>query len=109
MSANGKFKSVGAIQRAHEKVGGRWFSPENMDFFRSRVYPGVYGGRFFVTSEKQGGCLTGNTYPRLYTVREATPDGDIGTPGEFQEFSTLKKAQAAAEELATPTEKEPTT
>lgn len=98
--AQANFKSIGAIQRANEKSGGCWFSPDTMAFFRSRTYPGVYGGRFFISSEKQTGCFTGNTHPRLFTIREVDVEGDIGTVGEFQEFRTLKKAQARAEELA---------
>lgn len=81
------------IARANSQAGQHFFEADTMRFFRSRVLEPVYGGRFFVTSEKNDG--PGYEYPRLYTVREFMPDGSIESLGEFQEYGTAAQARAA--------------
>ena len=73
-----------------------FFSPGAVQGFGSRIESALYGGRYFVTSER-----TYNGNGRLYTVREATQD-DIVNVGEFQQYRTLRQAIAAIEELLAP-------
>jgi hypothetical protein len=48
--------SVSEIKELHEKAGGFWFSPKTMSWWKTRICASsqVFGGRFFVTSDKPG-------------------------------------------------------
>lgn len=87
------YDSIDAIKAANEAVGQTWFGKAEMRFFDGRVYDEVYGGRYFVTSEK------GPDGVRKYSVRAADDDGYIETVGEFQGYATLDAARAAARKL----------
>lgn len=88
------FKNIAEIKAANKASGDNWFSPDTIAWWGCRVLDGVYGGRFFVTSEKVGDG------PRAYTVREVSPDGSINTVGEFRAYATALAAQDAARVLA---------
>jgi hypothetical protein len=88
--------SIGDIQRANRDAGHRFFSPDTMRFFGSRVMPTVYAGRFFITSERSGFDYNS---PRTYTVREFFPDASIETVGEFNAYKTPAQARAAIKRL----------
>ena len=91
------FNTIEDIKAAN--TGRGFFQPSAMRYFRSRVssriYPRPHGGAYFVTSERELNA------PRLYTVREATPDGRCHTaPGlTFQCFSTARAAHRWAAEF----------
>lgn len=91
------YRSIDDIEYANERRANHYFfAPDSMRFFSSRILHGVYGGRYFVTSER---CDWG-PYPRLFTVREALPSGKVEMVGEFQEFSTARAAKRYAESIA---------
>ena len=90
------FRSIDDIEHANERSGGHYFEPSTMRFFNSRVLDGVYGGRYFITSER---CDWGGDYARSYSLREALPSGRIETVGEFQQFATARAARKAAEAI----------
>ena len=90
------FHNINEIRRANRRHGGHWFEPETLRFFRSRVLPTVYGGRYFVTSEARG---FGGERRRGYTVREAENDGEIGTVGRFLQHATRADAIRAIRAL----------
>ena len=86
-------KNVETIRNTHK---GFWFSPDTMRFFRSRIEDdgNVYGGKFFITSER---AAYGE---RAYTVREYDLVRDeISTVGEFMGYATLEDAISRAKEL----------
>jgi hypothetical protein len=76
------------VKRAHEARGGRFFSPANMRAFRSRVGSEVYGGRYFITSEKEK-----DKSPRRYTVREIRDSADIMTVGKVMQHASWQQAR----------------
>lgn len=80
-------RTVRAVNKA---AGKHWFSQDSMRFFNSRVFECVYGGRYFVSSERCG------RHRRKYTVRMVDDDGLIHTVGDFQQYATRKQAHAAA-------------
>jgi hypothetical protein len=82
-----KYRSVTEIIKANEKAGLFFFDPGAMRFFDSRIESEVIGDNRFITSEQAG-----DEHPRLYTIREATPDGAVNTVGDFQEWPTLQDA-----------------
>lgn len=91
--AYGPMFSIDAIMRANRESGSHYFDADTMRFFGSRVLDTVYGGRFFVTSERTG---FDHNSPRAYTVREFMPDGSIETVGEFNAYATSGAAKTAA-------------
>jgi hypothetical protein len=86
--------NISDIQRMNRRTGHHFFDEETMRFFDSIVYQGVYGGRFFVTSEE------GPNKIRRWSVRRARPDGSILTVGDFQGHTSHDDAIEAAEEAA---------
>jgi len=89
------FQTIDEIKEAAGRKGSHWFSDEVLDFFNGKVYPRVYGGRVFVTSE-QGPT---DHFPRLWTLRLALDNGDILTVGKFQAFESHGAAVAAAKRI----------
>lgn len=91
--------TIQSIRNANAAAGGKWFSPENRRFFRSRICSRVHqgpGGVFFVSSEQ----LDDNS-PRLYTVRQAINGGArIKTAGDFQAYASRRAAHNAAARYA---------
>lgn len=87
--------SLTTIQMLHREVDGRFFSPDNMRFFASRISPIVYdgpGGVFFVTSEMCCGKP-----PRRYSVRRFNRETwDIETVHDYMGIATRRQAHAAA-------------
>ena len=89
------YRNVEEIREANAAAGLFFFSPSTMRFFDSRVGSRVYGGRYFVTSERFS-----EASPRLYTVRRAEDDGSIEDASGFQEYTTAAEARLAAIALA---------
>lgn len=89
------YHSMDEVRHANANAGYHWFEPETLRFFRSRVSDALYGGRYFVSSERFDAHS-----PRRYTVRRANDDGSIDTVGEFQGFRTHQQATARAKHLA---------
>lgn len=84
--------------KRYTESGSKFFSPEAMRFFNSRVGRErlVNGVLYFVTSEKMSDYYnhrTGEhyTYPRQYTVRKFE-NGSIDEVSEFGEFETSRQA-----------------
>lgn len=97
-----RYRCIEDVIRRNERAGGKWFSPDNMRFFSSRVQSAIYtnkrGEAFFVTSERDRYRTGGQR--RLYSVRVARLDGQIDTVGEFQGHATGRAAHAAARRAA---------
>lgn len=89
------FRTISEVKAANKAIDNHWFSRSTMKFFNSHVESGIYGGRYFITSERRELDM-----PKLYSIREALPDGDIKTVGEFQGFATLEDAKDEARRLA---------
>ena len=95
-----RFWDMSEVRRANEDRGHYFFEPATMRFFHSRIGGTLYGGRFFVTSE----CREPVETPRLFTVREAMPDGSIDTVGDFQAYADRRQAIAEIRRLLERTE-----
>jgi len=90
------FQTIEQIKDANQAAGYKFFEPDTLRFFDSRVSSEVYGGRYFITSEKSGFSST----IRAYTVRRANDDGTITTVSGFLQFPTAAKARTFARRLA---------
>lgn len=87
------------IKTANRGISKHWFSQSAMEFFdsiaHSTVYPDNAGGAYFITSERQG-----DEYPRLFSVRYCTAEGEISTIGDFQGYYTRVDAEIVAKKEA---------
>jgi hypothetical protein len=85
------FSTMTDIRAANKANQGHFFDREVMRVFRSRVESGVLYGQFFITSESYD-----DTSPRFYTVRVATPRGQVRTfnvPGSHNKHASLRSAK----------------
>lgn len=89
------FFTIKEVKQANKDLGHHWFSPDTIRFFNCRVLPTVYGGHYFITSEKYD-----YNSPRLYTIRFVSSDGSIDTVGDFQYYETAGQAKKAIKEAS---------
>lgn len=96
-----KFDDIAHVKAANRNLGHFFFERDTMRFFQTRLGSTLYGGRYFVTSERD------DTYglpawdgQRRYTVRRANGDGSISTVSVFGEYGTSATANAVAAQLA---------
>jgi hypothetical protein len=87
------FNNITEVKKANKEKGQHFFSKDTLAFFGSKVYPELYtveGRQFFITSEDNF-----NRTEKGYTIREAMPDGDVETIGDFLQYSTKEQATFA--------------
>ena len=89
------YTQINQIIRDAQTRGSHFFDDSTMRFFSSRILPTIYGGKYFITSERD----TYGDHQRAYTVRSAV-DGDINTVGKFCGWATLYAAKKEAKRLA---------
>jgi hypothetical protein len=87
--------TIAKIKSRNKSCGFHFFEKGAMGFFNSRVFPKVYGERFFLTSERFD-----SESPEFFTIRIANPDGSIDTVSDFQQYRTKTTAAAAARAMA---------
>lgn len=95
--SGGKMKdlTMDDVKRNNRDAGQFFFSPDTMEFFKSRTESKLLKQRYFVTSE-----CAGDDHPRLYTIREINHGGrEINTVGEFQGYKTEEEALEEIEEF----------
>lgn len=78
------------IKQANRAAGQHWFDAGTMRFFQTRVHNRIYGGRYFVTSERMPNG------DRVYTVRLARSDGGIETVGRLGQYASSEAAHNMA-------------
>lgn len=100
--------SISELKLIAANRGNHFFDADALRFFNSRIHSRIYGGHYFVTSEKRDGVYLSSGYvpgdPRAYSVREITWDGShisFDAVGEgFQGYATRDEAHRAARQLA---------
>jgi hypothetical protein len=91
------YDSIEAMKAANEAAGFTWFGAAEMQAFGTRVLPEIYGGRFFITYDTDGGSVKG------FTIRECEDDGDVHTARDSAGlcgYPTANTAKSAARKLA---------
>lgn len=96
------FKTIVEVKEANKQSGNHFFDRATMRFFNSRIESRLYGGKYFVTSERFSPELR-----RRYTVREATENGNVKTVNGFQGCKTLEDARGQCRQLAKEARREP--
>ena len=84
------FNNITEVKKANKAKGQHFFDKEALSFFGSKVFPELYtvaGRQFFITAEDKF-----NRTKKAYTIREALPDGDIQTVGEFLGYESKEQA-----------------
>ena len=89
------YSSMKEIIDANLDIGQRWFGEQESVFFNSVYHHEVYGGRYFVTSEKDNAPSPAWDGEIRWSIR-ACNDGRISTVGEFGAYGSLEEAQEAA-------------
>ena len=87
--------TIDMIKANNLLAGQYFFSRDTMRFFKSKVYPTIYGGKYFITRETDPRGRIG------YTIREAVDGGkNIKTVGGFHVITELAEAKKAARACA---------
>lgn len=84
------YRTMEDIRHMHQ---GHFFDKGAKRFFRSKIFPTVYGGRYFITREE-----VPYNYPK-YTIREVDAEGNIERVGEFNEIASLDEARRMVKQL----------
>ena len=95
MTDDFRFSNMADVRNANRELGHHFFDRDTMRFFDSKIVGALIGGRYFITSERFNA-----ESPRLYTIRKAQPNGDVGTVGAFQQYRTREAAYAEAKAMA---------
>ncbi len=91
-----EFKSTKEIKKFHEGNNKKFFDPDTLRWFNSRILHGVVHGRIFFTSERDS---YRDSNPRRYTVRMILQDRSIISLGGFDGFATNYEARKWAKAL----------
>ena len=93
---HGPFRTIAAIRQANKASGRYWFSRDTLEFFDSKIYPAIYGGYWFVSSEK----TSFDDYRRRYHVNQADKSGRILPRENTVHYPTKTAAIEAAKQAA---------
>lgn len=99
MLAGGGYADMSEVRAANARAGFHFFDPDTLRFFGSRIGGTLYGGRYFVTSERDPHGVAWNG-ERRYTVRAVESDGRVHTVGAFGAYGSRATAVRAAQALA---------
>ncbi len=92
------YTTTAQIKQANAKAGGKWFSKNNMEYFNTIIVRQVFGGRYFITSERDGWGMAWDGR-RRYSIRMVDEDAQIETVGEFGQYATKEAAIKAARRI----------
>ena len=90
------YTSINEIVSEANVAGSHFFDKKTLRFFGSRILRTIYGGCYFITSEKD---TYRDTNPRLYTIRKYEGGLGIETVGEFGQYTTKAQAVSAVKKL----------
>ena len=91
-----QYTSLSQIISEAETAGSHFFTRGAMRFFDSRILVKVYGGCYFITSERDN---YRDSNPRFYTIRKYEGGLGIETVGEFCQYATKAQAESAIKKL----------
>lgn len=90
------YKNIEEIISEAKSAGSHFFDESSMRWFNSRINRTIYGGCYFITSEKDN--MRPET-PRQWSIRIYKGGLDIDTVGKFCEFDSLREAVKAVKKL----------
>ena len=86
-------RHIDGVIEANKAAGGTFFEKRTVLYFKNKVLPTMYGGKYFISYD-----LTENEGKR-FTVRQVLQSGLIKTVGERHAYSSLSAAKDAIREL----------
>lgn len=88
-----EYKTLADVRQANKEIDHHFFDRNTMHFFGTKIESTLYAGRYFITSEQPPHG------PRLFTIREAQPDGQVKTVGDAHGFKFKDDAREAIRAL----------
>ena len=85
-------RHIDNVIERNKEVGGSFFDKRTVLYFKNKVLPTMYGGKYFISYD-----LTDEG--KRYTVRVALDSGKIGTVGERHGYASKASAKAAIKDL----------
>lgn len=85
-------RHIDGVIEANKAAGGTFFDNRTVLYFKSKVLPTMYGGKFFISYD-----LTDEG--KRYTVRKVLRSGLIGVEGERHAYASKLEAREAIAEL----------
>lgn len=86
-------RHIDAVIEANRAAGGTFFDKRTVLYFKDKVLPTMYGGKYFISYE-----LTDDGM-KLFTVRKVLRSGLIGVAGERGMYGSKADAVAAIKDL----------
>jgi hypothetical protein len=98
-----QYTSINQIISEAERAGSHLnagrettFSKATLRFFSSRIHSEIYGGCYFITSERDN---YRDSNPRFYTIRKYEGGLKVETVGEFCQYTSKAQAVSAVNKL----------
>ena len=91
-----QYTSINQIISEAERAGSHFFSKATLRFFSSRIHSEIYGGCYFITSERDN---YRDSNPRFYTIRKYEGGLKVETVGEFCQYTSKAQAISAVKKL----------
>lgn len=91
-----QYTSINQIISEAQRAGSHFFDDSTLRFFSSRIHSKIYGGCYFITSERDE---YRDSNPRFYTIRKYEGGLKIETVGKFCQYQTRALAVAAVNKL----------
>lgn len=86
-------RHIDNVIEANKAAGGTFFESRTVLYFKNKVLPTMYGGKYFISYD-----LTENEGKR-FTVRQVLQSGLIKVAGERHAYATLTAAKEAIDML----------
>ena len=91
-----QYTSINQIIYEAVSAGSHFFDDSTLRFFSSRILPTIYGGCYFITSERDN---YRDSNPRFYTIRKYESGLKVETVGKFCQYKTRAQAVSAVNKL----------
>jgi len=91
-----QYTSIVQIIDEAKSAGSHFFSKDTLRFFSSRIHSEIYGGCYFITSERDH---YRDNNPRFYTIRKYEGGLKVETVGEFCQYTSKAQAISAVKKL----------
>jgi len=91
-----QYTSIVQIISEAQSAGSHFFDEATLRFFSSRIHSKIYGGCYFITSERDN---YRDSNPRFYTIRKYEGGLKVETVGEFCQYTSKAQAISAVKKL----------
>jgi hypothetical protein len=86
-------RHIDNVVTANQQAGGTFFEKRTICYFKNKVLPTMYGGKYFISYDVQ------EDGEKLYTVRKVLASGLIGHEGPRNGYTSQDEALSAIREM----------